>query len=164
MALEGVLPVADVIRTRSLRSSSVVVVIKGGLLVSSDVFNQIIGRLISNVRILLQEDGILADFISNLVLGILRVLNTEGNISVKSTCGWGFGVAVAMVGGGWVMQRGVSMMGWSMMNGVGVGGKSNREGHKNGSNLKNKFLCTKIRRELMIEFQLTILATILTNK
>ena len=148
MALEGVLPVADVIRTRSLRSSSVVVVIKGGFLVSSDVFNQIIGRLISNVRILLQEDGILADFISNLVLGILRVLNTEGNISVKSTCGWGFGVAVAMVGGGGVMQRGVSMMGWSMMNGVGVGGKSNREGHKNGSNLKNMFLCTKIKQRI----------------
>ena len=136
MALEGVLPVADVIRTRSLRSSSVVVVIKGGFLVSSDVFNQIIGRLISNVRILLQEDGILADFISNLVLRILRVLNTKGHISVKSTCWWGFGVAVTMVGGWWVMQRGVSMMGWSMMDGVGVCGKSNREGHKNGSNLK----------------------------
>ena len=123
MALEGVLPVADVIRTRSLRSSSVVVVIKGGFLVSSDVFNQIIGRLISNVRILLQEDGILADFISNLVLRILRVLNTEGNISVKGTCGWGFGVAVAMVGD-WAVW-GDAMVGrvWDM----GVGGQG--DGH-----------------------------------
>ena len=140
MALEGVLPVADVIRTRSLRSSSIVVVIKGGFLVSSDVFNQIIGRLISNVRILLQEDGILADFISNLVFGILRVLNTEGNISVKGTC-WGFlGVTVTMFWG-WVM--GSTSIG-VMMRGV--------MGHRVGNKLEWRAVAggaRKTRRNLL---------------
>lgn len=42
-------PMACVIRTRALRSSSVVVVIKMGLLWSQNLVNEIISRLVSNV-------------------------------------------------------------------------------------------------------------------
>ena len=130
---------ADVIRARSLRGSSVVVVVKGSLLVSGDELDQIIGGLVSDVRVLLQENGVLADFIGDLVLGVLGVLDTEGHVSVESAGGWGFGVAVPVVGRWGVMQGGVSMVGWAMVDGVGrVDGESDREGHEDGSKLKIK--------------------------
>ena len=127
---------ADVIGAWTLRSASVIIVVKSGLLVSGNKFNQIIGRLVSDVRILFQENGILADFISDFVFRVFGVLDTEGHIGVQSA-GWrSFGIAIAMVGH-WrmVWQGGVvgGVMKWGMMGVCGVG---HSEGDKNGSKLK----------------------------
>jgi len=65
--------VAGIIGGGSLGSSSVVFVIKSGFLVSSDVFNEVIGALISDIRILFQENGVLGDLVGDFVIGILSI-------------------------------------------------------------------------------------------
>ena len=52
-------PVAGIIGRRSLGSSSVVLVVKSGFLVSGDMFDKVVGALVGHVRVLLQEDGVL---------------------------------------------------------------------------------------------------------
>ena len=96
----GADPVASVIRRGSLGSSSVVLVVKSGFLVSGDVFNQIIGALVGHVAVLLEEDGVLRDLVSDIVVGVFRVFEAVGEVGVNGT-GWGsLGVTVSVDGGG----------------------------------------------------------------
>lgn len=92
-------PVGQIVGGRSLGGSGVVGVVKGILLVLGDVLNQVISRLLGHVRVLLQEDGVLADLVGDLVLGVLGVLQAEGKVGVKSTLGWGLGVTVSVGSG-----------------------------------------------------------------
>jgi len=96
----GADPVAGIIRRGSLGSSSVVLVVKSGFLVSGDVFNQIIGALVGHVAVLLEEDGVLRDLVGDVVVGVFGVLEAVGKVGVKGA-GWGsFSVTVGPVGGG----------------------------------------------------------------
>lgn len=89
-------PVGRIIRTMTLGSTSVVVVVETVFLVGSDVVDQIIGRLVSHIRVLLQEDWILADLVGDVVLGIFGIFQTEGQVCVVSACWRSLGITVAM--------------------------------------------------------------------
>jgi hypothetical protein len=73
-------PVGKVKGRGALGGSSVVLVVEGVLLVSGNMVNQVVSGLVGHVRVLLQEDGILADLVSNLVLRVLEILQTEGKV------------------------------------------------------------------------------------
>ncbi len=62
------------------------------------MLHQVVGRLLGHVRVLLQEDGILGDLVGDLVLGVLGVVDAEGQVGVESALGRRLGVAVAAVG------------------------------------------------------------------
>ena len=66
-------PVGGIIRRWALGCSSVVLVVEGLLLGFANVLNKIISRLVSDISILLQEKGVLGDFVSNIISGIFRV-------------------------------------------------------------------------------------------
>ena len=90
----------SIIRGWTFGSSSVVLVVKSGFLVSGDVFNQIIGALVGHVAVLLEEDGVLRDLVGDIVVGVFRVFEAVGEVGVNST-GWGsLGVTVSVDGGG----------------------------------------------------------------
>ena len=119
-------PVTGVIRTGSFGSSGVVIVVKRGFLRSHDFFDQIIGGLIGNIGIFLQENGVLTDLVGDFVFGVFGVVQAEGDVGVKSTCGRGFGITVSVMRGRGMM--GGVMWHWMVryrMNRamVGVGGK-----------------------------------------
>lgn len=116
-------PVGGVIGGGALGGTSVVAVVKGGLLGSGDMLHQVVSALVSHIRVLFKEDRVLRDLVGDLVLRVLGVLDTEGQVSVGCTLWWGLGVAVAMVGD-WAVW-GDAMVGrvWDM----GVGGQG--DGH-----------------------------------
>jgi hypothetical protein len=66
-------PVGSVIGRRSLGSSSVIIVIEGSLLGSNDVLDQVISRLVSDIGVFFQENGVLGDLVSDFVVGILSI-------------------------------------------------------------------------------------------
>ena len=99
-------PVGGVVRRGALGGTSVVLVVKGLFLFLGDVLDQVIGRLVSNVSILLQEESILRDLVRDVVRGIFRVQDTVGKVATLSTLGWGFWVTVG-VGSGVVRFRGI---------------------------------------------------------
>ena len=108
-------PVGGVVGRGALGGSGVVLVVKVFLLFLGDVLDQVIGRLVSNVSILLQEESILRDLVSDVIGGVLRVQDTVGKVTALGTLGWGLGVTVG-VGGGVVRFGGVG--GWC----GGIGG------------------------------------------
>ena len=110
-------PVGGVVRRGALGGTSVVLVVKGLFLFLGDVLDQVIGRLVSNVSILLQEESILRDLVSDVIGRVLRVQDTVGKVTALGTLGWGLGVTVG-VGGGVVRFGGVG--GWCR--GIGGGG------------------------------------------
>jgi len=69
-------PVRGVIRRWSLGSSRVILVVKRLFLRLGDVLNKVISRLISNICVLLQEESILRDLVSNVISRVLLVNNT----------------------------------------------------------------------------------------
>lgn len=147
-------PVGGVIGRGALGSSGVIIVIKSGFLISSDVLNQIVSRLVSHIRVLFQENGVLRDLVGHLVIGVFGVFKAVGKVGMKGA-GWrGFGVTVAMGGwgiGSWVVGNWV--MGSRMVGGgvrVGRGRKGQGDWDDHGS---NKFenhggatLCLKINK------------------
>merc|ERR1712080_398811 len=102
-------PVGGVVGRGALGGSGVVLVVKVFLLFLGDVLDQVIGGLVSNVSILLQEESILRDLVSDVIGRVLRVQDTVGKVTALSTLGWGLGVTVG-VGGGLVRFGGVG--GW----------------------------------------------------
>ena len=85
---------------------------------SSDQLHKIVSRLVNHIRVLFQKDGILTDLLGNFVFRILSIVETEGNISLKSTCWRSFGVTGRVVGMMTVMDRGGMMKGGMMSRGV----------------------------------------------
>lgn len=130
-------PVGGVVGRGTLGGSGVVVVVEALLLVLGDVLHQVVGGLVGNVGVLLQEDGILADLVGDLVLGIFGIFDAEGKVGVEGALGWGFGITVAVgsvvrgVGramrrrtvGRWVVRQG--------MVGEGMIGRCPDEGGRN---------------------------------
>jgi hypothetical protein len=102
---------------------------------SSNFFDQVISRLISNIRILLQEDGVLGDLVGNLIVGILGVLNTEGQVIMEGTCWGSFWITITMRGG---VIRGGKIGNWMVGRGDRVCGKSQGEGDHQGGNLNKE--------------------------
>jgi len=90
-------PVAGIILRGSLGSTSVVLIVKGILLVLGDVLNQIISGLIGNISVLLQEQGVLGDLVSDVVSRVLRIKDTIGKVRALSTLGRGFGITISVV-------------------------------------------------------------------
>ena len=125
-------PVGGVIWGWSFGSTGVVGVVKCGFLWGGNVLNKIVSRLIRDIRILLQKDWILADFVGDLIFRILWILNTEWKIRVKSTLWRGLGVTISM----WRMWM---MRGWVdwMDRVVGCGGEcqSDRNHHSDDLNV-----------------------------
>ena len=106
-------PVGGVIRRGALGGTAVVLVVKCFFLLLGDVLDQVVGGLVSNVSILLQEESILRDLVGDIVCGILRVRDTVGKVAALGTLGWGFWVTVGVgsrvvrFGGIWGGCRGV---------------------------------------------------------
>ena len=125
-------PVGGVVRGGSLGSSGVVAVVEGVLLILGDVFDQVVGALVGDVRVLLEEDRIVADLGGDLVFGVLGVDQTEGEVGVDGAGGRDLGVTV---GGGW----GRGIWGWGRM-----GGQDDRERKDDGKELKRKKFCFNI--------------------
>ena len=119
-------PVASIIRAWAFGSSSIVIIIKGSLLQSGDFFNKIVSRLIRDVGIFFQENGILADLFSNFVGRIIRIFQTKWDISMEGTGWWGLGVTISTMRG-----MGRAMMGYRMMRGM----NTHNQGQKYGRNL-----------------------------
>jgi hypothetical protein len=95
-------PVGGIIGRGPLGGSSVVAVVEGMLLVLGDVLHQVIGTLVSHIRVLLQEDGIMADLGGDLILGVLRVNKAERKVGVDGTGRRSLGVTVR-----WGWGRGI---------------------------------------------------------
>jgi len=108
--------VRSVIWGGSLGGSGVVAVVEGMLLVLGDVLDEVVGALVGHVRVLLQEDGIVADLGGNLVLRVLGIDQAEGEVGMDCTGRWDFGVAIC---GWWWWAIGY----WSR-----VGSEYHREG------------------------------------
>jgi hypothetical protein len=72
--------VGSVIRRRSFGSSSIVFIVKGSFLGSNDVLNQVIGRLVSYIRVFFEENRVLGDLISDFVIGVLGVGQGVGEV------------------------------------------------------------------------------------
>jgi hypothetical protein len=63
----------SIIGRGSLGSASIVFIIKGSFLGSNDVLNQVIGRLVSDIRVFFEENRVLGDLIGDFVIGVLGV-------------------------------------------------------------------------------------------
>jgi len=98
-------PVGGIIGRGSLTSPSVVGVVKSFLLFLGDVLDQVIGRLVSNVSILLQEKSVLRDLMGNIIGWVLRIKDTIRKVTSLSTLWGSLRVTVAMV-------RSRSRVGW----------------------------------------------------
>jgi len=109
-------PVGGVVRRGALGGTSVVLVVKVFFLLLGDVLDQVVGGLVSNVSILLQEKSILRDLVRDIVCGILRVEDTVGKVAALCALGWSFWVTVG-VGSRVVRFRGI----WGWCRGVGGG-------------------------------------------
>jgi len=123
-------PVGSVIGRASLRGAGVVFVLEGVLLIFGNVIDEIVGGLLGDVRVFLQEDRILADLGGDVVLGVFGILDAIGEVRVGGACGRGLGVAVTVDGGG---------MG-SVRSGGGMGMRSQNNGdwnHQRGDQLRN---------------------------
>jgi hypothetical protein len=66
-------PMGSIIGRGSLGSSSVIFVVESSLLRSNDVLNQVIGRLVSDIRVFFQENRVLGDLVSDFIVGILSI-------------------------------------------------------------------------------------------
>jgi len=129
-------PVAGVIGRGSLAGAGVVLVVEGLLLGLGDVLDKVISRLVSNVRVLLQEKRVLRDLVGNVVGRVFRVNDTVGQVRAFGTLGGCLGITVPMgmgsrsVWGGSIGSRGVGG------GGVGVSGPHghNRDDEGNTSN------------------------------
>lgn len=109
-------PVRSIIRRGALGGSGVVAVVECVLLILGDVLHKVVGALIGNVGVLLQEDGVVADLGGDFILGVFRVDKAKGKVCVDST-GWRcLGVAV-----GWWRWWGI---GW----GRRMGSEDNGDG------------------------------------
>ena len=119
-----------IIRRFSFRSSSIIFVVEGSFLRSNDVLDQVISRLISNIRVFFQENRVLGDLVGYLVFGILDISQTVGKVGIYGT-GWGsFGITISM-------NCGSRMVRSRVMGGVVGGGMGNvgvsRKGHGHDS-------------------------------
>lgn len=132
----GSRPVGQVEGRGALGGTSVVRVVESLLLVSGHMLDQIVGRLVRDIGVFLQENGVLADLVGHVVFRILRVLKTEGEVGVEGALGRGFGVAIATmamrgmgsrvggsVGAGMVGGRMIRSWGWVWGVGAGSGCK-----------------------------------------
>merc|ERR1712223_648856 len=128
-------PGGGVVGRGALGGSGIVLVVKVFLLFLGDVLDQVIGGLVSNVSILLQEESILRNLVSDVIGRVLGVQDTVGKVTALGTLGWGLGVTVG-VGGGVVRFGGVG--GWCrgigggrcVVDGVdGMGGMVDRGNH-----------------------------------
>jgi hypothetical protein len=93
-------PVSSVIGRGTLWGSGVVIVVEGSFLRSNDVLDQVISWLVSHVGVLFQENGVLRDLVSDIVLGIFGILETIRKVRMKGTGRRGFGITIPMRGGG----------------------------------------------------------------
>ena len=109
-------PVAGVVGRGALGGTAVVLVVEAVLLGSSDVLNKVISGLISNISVLLEEEGVLRDLVGNVVGGVLGVEHAVGQVGALGALGRGLGVTVASVVGG-----GSRVMGGGMVGGGAVG-------------------------------------------
>lgn len=73
-------PVSGVVLAGSLAGSSVVAVVETLLLSLGDHLHQVVGTLVSDVGVLLQEESVLADLSGDVVGGVLLVQDTVGKI------------------------------------------------------------------------------------
>ena len=119
-------PVGSVVRGRSLGSPGVVAVVESVLLILGDVFDEVVGTLIGDVRVLLEEDRVVADLGGDLVFGVLGVDQAEGEVGVDGAGGRDLGVTI---GGRW---------GWAIGRWGRTVGQDDREGNNHGKKLKLK--------------------------
>ncbi len=124
-------PVRHVIRRRSLRSPSVVLVIKSVLGVLVQVLHQVIGGLVRHIRVFLLEQVVGGDGCLDLVFRVLGIFQAVMEASGVSAVGGQFGVAIPLrmvsVGCGVVGSRGgavsvVGRGGWVVVGSIGRGG------------------------------------------
>jgi len=73
-------PVTGVVLAGSLAGASVVAVVETLLLRLGDHLHQVVSTLVSDVRVLLQEESVLADLGGDVVGGVLLVQDTVGKI------------------------------------------------------------------------------------
>ena len=93
-------PVAGVVLARSLAGAGVVTIVEALLLGLGDSVHEVIGALVGNVGVLLEEERVLGDLERNVVGGILLVHDTEGEVRALSALGGRLGVTVAIARGG----------------------------------------------------------------
>ena len=148
-------PVTGVILAWSFAGSCVIMVVKMLLLRLGDQLYKIIGRLISNIGVFLEEQSILGDFYGNIVSWVLLIHDTVGEIGSLGAFWWGFWVTIAVsstVGSGGAMRG--RMWGWGRMIGSSrmmdggmvnelVGPYQRGDKHQSACNLKcnGSFLC-----------------------
>ena len=104
------------------------------------MFNQIIGRLVSHIGVLFQENGVLGDLVGDFIIGIFRVFKTIGKVGMKCAGRRGFGITVTMRGGGirgGVVRSGM-VRGGVMRGRVGSGCEGQGDGNDHGSDLNKK--------------------------
>ena len=141
-------PVGSVIGRGSLGGTSVILVVKSGFLVGSDVFNQIVGALVGDIRVLFEENGVLRDLVGYVVVGVFGIFEAVGEVGVKGAWGRGLGVAITvgggsvgsgvvgvMVGDGMVGSGVVGSVRWGMVGNWG-GSKGQGHGYHHGGDLK----------------------------
>ena len=119
-------PVGSVVRGRSLGSSGVVAVVEGVLLILGDVFDEVVGTLVGDVRVLLEEDRVVADLGGDLVFGVFGIDQAEGEVGVDGTGRRDLGVTI---GGRW---------GWAIGRWGRTVGQDDRERNNHGKKLKWK--------------------------
>jgi len=110
-------PVGGVEWGGSFGGSGVVGVVEFGFDRSGDGGDKVVGGLISHVGVLLEEQGVLGDFVGNVVGGVFGVFEAIGKVGASCACRGGFRVAVGggggsvAVGGGGVVRGGVVRVG-----------------------------------------------------
>ena len=110
----GTNPMSDIIWTRSLGCSSVVLVVKSSLNILVQMLNEIVGRLISYIGVLLVKKVVGRDGILDLVLRVVGVFKAVVESSGIGTIRGQFGITVTRfrVVGGMMGNRRRMMIGW----------------------------------------------------
>ena len=98
-------PVAGVVLAGSLAGAGVVTIVEALLLGLGYSVHEVIGALVGDVGVLLEEERVLGDLEGNVVSGILFVHDTEGKVRALSALGGRLGVTVSIARGG--VRRGV---------------------------------------------------------
>ena len=93
-------PVACVILAGPLAGAGVVTVVKALLLGLGDSVHEVIGALVGDVGVLLEEERVLGDLERDVVGGILLVHDTEGEVRALSALGGRLRVTVSIARGG----------------------------------------------------------------
>ena len=107
----GADPVAGVVLAGALAGAGVVLVVKALLLGLSDTVDEVVGALVGDVGVLLEEERVLGDLEGDVVGGVLLVHDAEGEVGALGALGGRLGVTVTIarsgVGGGGAVGSGV---------------------------------------------------------